>query len=835
MLLSLITIKDSGKKKQHQNRKMLILAVFLAIVAIMIYIYGGLKLAEDLDTPSAYSLFWVAYVLFGLTLGTIIMLGNFWAVLVNKTGPPGARGIPGQQGDSGLPGECDSGNNTYYAMRMVKQGIVDEVLAQQQTQTQSAGAKGTHSTTGTAQSVAPITADMVYDPTSIRLVNIYLDNTVDRMITSKQFEILLDLPTADLNRLPAGKRKTFAKSLEDLSGYLAGTWREWIAGFYTIDKVAANKMVSTADTTPEDEPKLAEYLNQEIEKYDVWYWGTTRVFRPLKAEICRAGTINYGTDPKTGKPIVRANTRFPNKLRAQLEIREIEYSDKDTSKLDETWIISSMPDAIKRFDQWRAKKDGIYGKIPRPRAMIPKIIKDGDKTFYPIGQVFVDTNPNTMTDTKKKTILVSGDVVIPDKLEVTWKDRKGTNILKKGGRGVADGYGVDGRFYQAQTSKPGYKCLGDYYERDKRGDIETAQKYGYFADKPIGEQYDKIKGYTGLVCLPDKCLEEIPRSEEPVFAYQFSRNWYKNNYWQTDNFTAKDAEAGYNIVRGTKSSYKNLRNKKNGPQPGDGKFYRIKPACISPEDIPVKEPEPEFTDLGMGWFGHPYKTDRKYSVFAFLGIMPEGIVIHRQSGQRMYIRHYGGMEPNRFVILNWNGESDEFNRAVRAKSATEVDIVELNLTDERQNWRIAKLGSTGEFQLASIMFPRKVLSLTTKISNKTNFNKNSTNTDLEKLRPPGVSVGQTKILFSLTQSGTTINPQTIFVNLPAYGTDTDILDEPSAKPIDRRKSVREQQSEERKRGGQDDFSYINKGFNKTKTDAADKQAIPGNIVEFTPK
>ncbi len=71
---------------------MLIVGIFIAIVAIMIYIYGGLKLAEDLESPSAYSLFWVAYVLFGLTLGTIIMLGNFWSVLVNKTGPPGARG-----------------------------------------------------------------------------------------------------------------------------------------------------------------------------------------------------------------------------------------------------------------------------------------------------------------------------------------------------------------------------------------------------------------------------------------------------------------------------------------------------------------------------------------------------------------------------------------------------------------------------------------------------------------------------------------------------------------------------------------------------------------------
>jgi hypothetical protein len=803
---------------------MLIVRILIILVAVLVYLYGGLKLAENLDTPSAYSLFWVAYILFGLTLGTIIMLGNFWSVLVYKTGPPGARGIPGQQGDAGMPGECESGHNTYYAMQKVKQTIVDTVLELQQ-----------QPITGTAKKVdasaTAITAEMIYDPTANRLTNIYLDNTIDRMITSKQFEILLDLPITDLQRLPAGKRKTFAKSLEDLSGYLAGTWQEWITGFYTADPVATRKLVSTPDTSPEDEPKLAEYLNQEIEKYDVWYWGTTPVFRPLKAEICRAGTINYGTDPKTGKPITRANTRFPSKLRAQLEIREIEYSDKDTSKLEETWVISSMPDANKNFKNWRARKDGIYGRIPRPKAMIPKIIREGSKTFYPIGQVFINTGP-TATDTKKKTILVSGDVVIPDKLVLTWEDRKGTNIFKKGGKGKADGYGVDGRFYQAQTSKPGYKCLGDYYDRDKRSAKDVEQKYGYYSGKPVGKQFAK-SGYSGLVCLPDKCLEELPRAEEPEFAYQFSRDWYKNDYWQTDNFTAKNADEGYNIVRGTKASYKGLKNKKFGPQPGDGKFYRIKPECLTTEDIPVKTPEPEFTELGMGWFGHPYKTDRKYSIFAFLGIMPEGIILHRQSGQRLYIRHYGGMEPNRFVILDWNGESAEFNRAIRAKSATEVDIVELNLTDERQNWRIDNVGSVGDFRLASIMFPKKILALTTNVSNKTNFNKNKTNSDLEKLRPPGVSIDKTLMTFSLVGSTNSTNPQTLFTNLPAFGTDTDILDEPSAKPIDRRKSLRQQQSEERARSGQDDFTYINRGFDKAKTDAIDSKEIPGNTVEYT--
>ena len=84
-----------------------------------------------------------------------------------------------------------------------------------------------------------------------------------------------------------------------------------------------------------------------------------------------------------------------------------------------------------------------------------------------------------------------------------------------------------------------------------------------------------------------------------------------------------------------------------------------------------------------------------------------------------------------------------------------------------------------------------------------------------------------------TASSATPNPLTIFTNLPAFGTDTDILDEPSARPIDRRKSVREQQSEERQRGGQDDFSYINRGFGKDKTDKADATAIPGNNIEYT--
>jgi len=808
---------------------MLIVIIFIAIVAIMIYIYGGLKLAEDLDTPSAYSFFWVAYILFGFTLGTIIMLGNFWSVLVNKTGPPGARGIPGQQGDAGLSGECEAGHNTYYAMKQVKQAIMNTILDLQQSV----------KTTGRIpriqqQTMNQITADQIYDPTANRLTNIFLDNTVDRMITSKQFEILLELPKAELQKLPAGKRKTFAKSLEDLSGYLAGTWQEWITGFYTTDAQATIRMVSTTDNNPEDQPKLAEYLNQEIEKYDIWYWGTTRVFRPLKAEICRAGTITY-IDPKTGKQITRANTRFPKNLRPRLEIREVEYSDKDTSNLEETWTSKDLLDATpNKWNDWKNHKNGVYGVISKPRAMMPKIIQEGNKIFYPIGQVFIEGDEDKATNVKKKTILVSGDVIIADITTQTWTDRKKRTM---GAAGYYDGDRAS--FFRGQSSQPGYVCLGDYF--DRLGD-ESEQKLRIKYNYPTVKDLKPDQKYKGIVCLPAKCLMEIPRGNLPVWGYQFYRGHKKRAFWITDVYGSKDMAATYNILRTTDAQYYK-HGKRNKNILANGKFYRIKPECLANEDIPVKEPEPEFTDLGMGWFGHPYKTDRKYSIFAFLGIMPEGIILHRLSGQRLYIRHYGGMEPNRFVVLNWDssatnnnetGETGGFNRAIRAKSSSEIDIVELNLTDERQNWRLDTIDkTTGNFRLASIMFPRKFIALTTTINNDTNYSKNTSNTDLKLLRPPGVSADKTRMVFTLVNATQQPNPQTIFTNLPAFGTDTDILDEPSAKPIDRRKSMREQQSEERARGGQDDFSYINRGFNVTKTNTIDRTAIQGNVIKYT--
>jgi hypothetical protein len=138
-----------------------------------------------------------------------------------------------------------------------------------------------------------------------------------------------------------------------------------------------------------------------------------------------------------------------------------------------------------------------------------------------------------------------------------------------------------------------------------------------------------------------------------------------------------------------------------------------------------------------------------------------------------------------------------------------------------------------------VMYPNKFLALTTQFDPRVNYNKNDTNRDLSSLRPPGVTIDQTRIKAELvadtrgTREVSNAN-KCRFINLPAYGTDMDILDEPDAKPIDRRKSVKEQQNEERRNAGKNNFDYINKTNNKKQYTDADCLTYIGNRTMYMP-
>jgi hypothetical protein len=601
---------------------------------------------------------------------------------------------------------------------------------------------------------------------------------------------------------------------------------EWISAILASappDKVL--EFLSTVDAQPDIDPAIDAYFRDEVEKYDVWYWGTTRIFRPLKAEVCRRGGIR---DPKTGEFV--ANTALPIGNRPRIQIREIEYSDLDTSALMETWNDKGITDAKNDPSAWKAQKRGVYGKLASPRAMIPKVVRDGPQVFYPIGQVFVEGKGKLKSAKKKKTIVVSGDVIVPDKYTQTWSDRKDQDLLRKGGWGFVDG-DRKGQFYRVGSSQTGYVCIGDYFMSNHATQGEIEAKFG--VNKAVKRGETPLSNYTGIVCVPADCVEEVPAASEPTWAYQFWNLFYRYGKNMVDLFTSKNPSDAYNIVRSGNSGNKGKRK----PNLKGTKHYRLTPASIRPsyELDTAKSPDEQYSDLGIGWFGQPLKpTERKYSIFAYLGLMPEGIITHRASGRKLYIRHYGGVEPNRFVVINWNPAKNDYTEAVKAVASDKAVWSELAMSDDRQQW-VVQLDRTELFRLVSVAYPNKFLKLDTRINpnwNRVANPENPDDTSLKANRPPGISMDHMFILPGLTAARGDLSAgnRVLFFNEPAYGVGEPILKERDADGIDRSASQTEQTEQRGRLDRQTDFGFVLK---TDKVKDPNTLTYPDDIVKYT--
>lgn len=745
--------------------------IFIILIGIIIFIYSGLRLTEDITNDTTYILYWIAYMFVGLSVGLIIALIYLWGDLQGKVGPPGPRGPPGDTGKDGLPGECDASHTALGIMYTIREAIQSQVTLTQ-----------VPSPNNTDSPVKLITDDG-------KLVNIFLEMRLQQMATSKQAATLLET----------------GKTIADITAYLKGIWITWVIAILKLPK--GKDLFITADAQPDISTEVAAYFKNEVEKYDIWYWGTTTVFRPLKAEICRRSSVY---NPTTGKST--PNAYLPQPDRPELEFIEIEYSDNDMSKLtvlyDTNGIQETDPERAKR---WETITDEPSGYISQPLFCIPKSITKGKQIYYPICQVIIESNPKYMTDTKKKTILVSGDIIIPTMLEKLWT----------GNAGIAGTDKAEGVFYKVSTQVPGYICLGDYFLN--KAQIITS---GSTTQIPTATNVLKFLGYDlssgkilstyrGIVAVPSKCIEKLERMPIPAWKYQMS----SVSPAHVAVFESENAVDSYYALRiGQYGS--TVANIKQGEP-----HYQITDKCTqSFDDIPVKELETAFNELGIGWFGHPAKQDQKYSIFSYLGIMPEGIITHRSSGRKYYIKHYGGNDVNKYIIVKWSSEASDFVQSLKALSDSVV-IVEPNISpsDKAQQWIIDMDSSSRQyFRLKSVAFPNRYLSLDYNINigwnrhanpgSDTNSILSDSDKSLLPLRPKGISVSHTTVLPKLVSAKGQINAanRTLFSNMPAYGVNYDIVERAENRKT-RGMSFNQQRDEQKKIGPQTDFKYIMSG------------------------
>ena len=599
------------------------LLIFIVLLTFCIYILFGLHVIEGLETLTQQILGWVVYTILWITALNIFTLGYFWSVIRTKTGPYGIRGPPGETGNIGLRGACGINASRLYSMKTLNDYI--NYLYKQKTNKDI------------------LNVETQKFPCS------YLNEKIERLTGSRQYNVVIANLSSD------------NKGIDNLVNYLKSIWKTWFDLIYNATSVPGVWFTDQFGDENYDWAGLNPF--DEIKKYDVYYWGITRDFRPLKAELCRSNSSNG------------LNSKFPKHQLSQSKDTQVRRL-----KIIKTNNYYYTGNTFTHDDN----QDGSWWS--------PHVQTVRGETYYPVGDIMAigDNYPTKKGQTivsdgshssdghdgpDMSTILVAGDVVDP----ISYKDASGL-------------YTHDKVRIKSPICPDGYTAIGD---------ASTSNV--------VGQKLNQFK------CLPTECVEKIapgPLHQEIESPNQWNRynkwfNWLQflpgYNYTWYNNVNVLNASLtdtkepdytnGYNLMRGSETE-----GEQGHP------WYKIKRSClvaVPNRDFPplpnipppsTKEVEEENADKGIGWYGHPYKLDPKYSIFSFLNLVPEGMIVNQGTGQRFYIIHNEGRDINIFNILTYNNNSGKFDGSLQINLNNISDPNDQNIPNNKNYPDISNLG-----------------------------------------------------------------------------------------------------------------------------------------------
>lgn len=716
-----------------------ILGYLFILSFILFYIYYGIRLIENFKTKTEIIIYLISYVLLGITIMNLMLVSKYWEVLSQKRGPPGPRGLMGEIGEEGHTGACSLDHNVMFALIKIKSGIADAITKIDNERK----------------------IEDIYNEKENTLVNNTLDTIVNRIVQSKEFDTILLRPEQN-------ETMKYGKSLKDIVGYLKSIISGWATDIYKLE--GGQDFMTKIDGSFSDTPEIENYYHTEIEKYDIWYWGGTRVFKPLEIMVMRQTEFTDNNGKK------QQNSAFPQDDLPPLGFIEVEYSDYDTSQLEWLWDSNGIRDAEPNLDKWKNaynSSEGTYGKFIHPAIYIPKMRVIGNTKYYPLGCVMIEKDEPNKSSTIRKTLLVTGDVIIPDRYTLMWKDRKrkfAGSLLNKAPKDTSatDGDRA-GVFWRVETSNTEYITLGDYFWGISSGGNGEKENFTNDINKNLemlkGKiNYSNINNYKGIVAIPKKYAIQIAQNELPDWSYRFySTDRYYSNF-TVDVFSASNNN--YNLLRAKDGKHhKTLLT--NGPDSSTGgQIYKINMQALKHLHNPLKDTEPENNDLGFGYYGYPYLITDKYSIFKFLNLVPEGLIINYNNNRKLYIRHYGGADINRYNIFKYDSKTGRYDKALRVNGPTNVRFSRMKPNDPRFAFSYEVDKTDSRFiRFKSISNPN---------DGYLKYISQITNTNLDKGKgqhPGGISIDHTNSIFTLEQGAgdTTNKNKKLFMFLQAHG------------------------------------------------------------------
>lgn len=635
--------------------------LILGLFGVMIFIFIGLNLSDTIENSTQYVLFWVVYTLVTMSVLNMFLLSYFWSVIRKKTGPIGIRGPKGDAGNRGSLGKCSMNSSNAICMleitKMMNELFQKEEKDKIDNKRLDIDYKEDDDINETKKKIKSIiTKDNL-------LINGFMRRKLATICKSIQFDVL--------NEVLVGE----GKGPRYLIDYLKGIFKEWFYLIYNQNQ----KWFLDSDGTIRYDWKSDNPFN-EIKKYDIYYWGDTRRFRPLINNICQSGIQENNTLPSSHN-----NSRL--QILKTNDYKEV-YNDLESGSTNALKVF--RPNIHKYNDtEYHPLGDVAVAGNLKDRKKLG--IKENSMTR--IGDLEYDKSSETNNGPDKETILITGDVADPVGYELMWRDQKDStswmNSLRKGASALTSTSFDDNSYGPGRLWKPiapqGYTCLGD-----------VATQY-YPPDHPNRSQYLKYNKDVNIKCLPSDCVEPVDEQEiinNERLIWNVNRDNNSDVVFNGSVYTLgenEEATSGnnYNLFRTSDFSY--IDRKGNTISKKGDTYYKIKKSCLSGSRQKTKEVETQFENIGIGWYGTPANSDPKYSIFHFMGLVPEGVIENSYTYNKYYIVHYGGVELNCYNIHTFNDATSKYDKAYEIDPDNgDVYSRKIKKNYKKQQWRIKK-------------------------------------------------------------------------------------------------------------------------------------------------
>ena len=562
--------------------------IFSVFITLLGFVAIGLNLSSEIENSTVYMLFWILYSITFVTMINIVMTIVYYYIMKDKKGPPGKRGQRGEGGKIGKPGTCEASCRDNICINAVKEEVKKELKK--------------------------------LSGKDVDFNNIYLHHKIKQQCASSEFKMV------------SGYNGPNA-----LVKYLGDIWKDWAKLLYNaggaryFETIGAESDWDWVDNNPFDEMK----------KYDVFYWGMDKQFRPMEVEGCSIG------DKKDS------------------ELVKVCYTNNYT--------LITNTDGLNGSDFasfWRPKMVSYKGTNYYPAGDIvvgPKSGNDNVAAPRYVGKIKLNKKglgPN------RETILVGGDVSGPIKYELLWD---------------SSDVGSNKNFYVwrpigPRTNSGSYIALGDVIT-----DSPSPPPTG--AGSPIR-------------CVNINNVNTVNHNRNILWSSEGTGSVRYTNllgfvpHTGSSTTVPGNSSNGYNLFRGVRGDISMIPSSDK-----NGQFYSIKSSAIDPGGVPGDTHTSKSSTgsssrdtSGLG-YQKSTKRDAKYSIQPFLQLKSEGYLYHRNSEKSFYVKSGGNNTANNYLIMVGNKAYDDFLSSRCLSAPSGHLITELCLpTNRKQYFKLAFTG-----------------------------------------------------------------------------------------------------------------------------------------------